>query len=188
MCRIERGTRWWRSHAVTLDSFADMDSWSWKIIEFPKIWPLTCHNWVKYWPRTKNNTTNREYSARAICWSFPLSSTTIRLETPKGGRTNPLPLSDRRWRNTVSGRGLNVLKKRVASLKKNIGSKLIRAYRNIPHPCSSSIDSPLASNEDGAQKMSHFWRHPHGNDPAIRTIRGETTVLSSARVANGWCQ
>ena len=40
---------------------------------------------------TKNNTTNREYSARAICWSFPLSSTTLRLETPRGGRTNPPP-------------------------------------------------------------------------------------------------
>ena len=54
-------------------------------MEFAKIWPLTCHNWVKYWPRTKNNTTNREYSARAICWSFPRSSTTLRLETPRGG-------------------------------------------------------------------------------------------------------
>ena len=59
-----------------------MDSWSWKIMEFPKIWHLTCHNWIKYWPMTKNNTTNCEYSARTICWS--LSSTTLRLETPKG--------------------------------------------------------------------------------------------------------
>ena len=32
----------------------------------------------------KNNTTNREYSASAICWSFPRSSTTLRLEMPKG--------------------------------------------------------------------------------------------------------
>ena len=23
----------------------------WKISNFPEIWPLTCHNWVKYWPR-----------------------------------------------------------------------------------------------------------------------------------------
>ena len=60
-------------------------------MEFAKIWPLACHNWVKFWPRTKNNTTNREYSARAICWSFPRSSTTLRLETPRGGRTNPPP-------------------------------------------------------------------------------------------------
>ena len=61
-------------------------------MEFTKIWPLTCHNWVKCWPRTKNNTTNRKYSARAICWSFPRSSTTLRLETPRGGgRTNPPP-------------------------------------------------------------------------------------------------
>ena len=74
-------------------------------MEFAKIWPLTCHNWVKYWPRTKNNTTNREYSARAICWSFPRSSTTLRLETPRGGRTNP-PLHWRRWWNTVYGRRL----------------------------------------------------------------------------------
>ena len=60
-------------------------------MEFAKIWPLTCHNWVKYWPRTKNNTTNREYSARAICWSFPPSSTTLRLETPRGGGSHQPP-------------------------------------------------------------------------------------------------
>ena len=106
LCRIERGARWWRFHAATIDSFDAIDSWSWKIMEFAKIWPLTCHNWVKYWPRTKNNTTNREYSARAIYWSFPRSSTTLRLETPRGGRTNPPPLHRRRWRNTVYGRGL----------------------------------------------------------------------------------
>ena len=75
-------------------------------MEFAKIWPLTCHNWVKYWPRTKNNTTNREYSARAICWSFPRSSTTLRLETPRGGSHQPPPLHRRRWRITVYGRGL----------------------------------------------------------------------------------
>ena len=105
--RIERGTRWWRFHAATIDSFDAIDSWSWKIMEFAKIWPLTCHNWVKYWPRTKNNTTNREYSARAICWSFPRSSTTLRLETPRGGVAPTPPLHRRRWRITVYGRGLN---------------------------------------------------------------------------------
>ena len=93
-------------HAATIDSFDAIDSWSWKIMEFAKIWPLTCHNWVKYWPRTKNNTTNREYSARAICWSFPRSSTTLRLETPRGGSHQPPPLHRRRWRNAVYGRGL----------------------------------------------------------------------------------
>ena len=56
-------------------------------MEFPKIWPLTCHTWVKYWSRIKNNTTNREYSARAICWSFLRSSTTLSLGTPRGGVT-----------------------------------------------------------------------------------------------------
>ena len=76
--------RWWRSHAATINSFGDTDSWSWKIMEFPKIWLLTCHNWVKYWPRTKNNTTKREYSAREIRCFFPRSSTTLRLETPRG--------------------------------------------------------------------------------------------------------
>ena len=106
LCRIERGTRWWRFHAATINSFGDMDSWNKKISEFPKNWPLTCHNWAKYWPRTKNNTTNREYSVSAICWSFPRSSTTLRLETPRGGRTNPPPLHRRRWRNIVYGRGL----------------------------------------------------------------------------------
>ena len=54
-------------------------------------------------PVGPKNTTNREYSAREICWSFPLSSTTLRLETPMGG-VEPPPLSDPRWRNTVSGR------------------------------------------------------------------------------------
>ena len=39
--------------------------------------------------RPKINTTNREYSARAICWSFPLSSTTLCLETPRGGGSHP---------------------------------------------------------------------------------------------------
>ena len=91
LCKIERGTRWWRSHAAAINNFEDVDSWSWKTMEFPKIWPLICHNWVKYWPRTKNNTTNREYSARAICWSFPRSCTTLRLETPRGDRTPPPP-------------------------------------------------------------------------------------------------
>ena len=26
----------------------------WKIVDFAKNWHLTSHNWVKYWPRTKN--------------------------------------------------------------------------------------------------------------------------------------
>ena len=110
---LNGGTRWWMFHAATIDSFDAIDSWSWKIMEFAKIWPLTCHNWVKYWPRTKNNTTNREYSARAICWSFPRSSTTLRLETPRGGgHTNPTPpLHRRRWRNAVYGRGLKCCQK-----------------------------------------------------------------------------
>ena len=78
-------------------------------MDFPKIWPLTCHNWVKdHWPRTKNNTTNREYSARATCWYFPRSSTTLRLETPGGCTPPPPPLHRRRCQNTVYGRGLNV--------------------------------------------------------------------------------
>ena len=80
-------------------------------MEFAKIWHLTCHNWVKYWPRTQNNTTNREYSARAICWSFPRSSTTLRLETPRGGvAPTPPPLHWRRWQSTVYGRGLREAK------------------------------------------------------------------------------
>ena len=82
-----------------------MDSQSWKIIDFPKMWPLTCHNWVKYWPRTKNNTSNREYSARAICWSFPLSSTTLRLETPReGGRTNKPPVRPKVVKHRIRAR------------------------------------------------------------------------------------
>ena len=90
--------------------------------ESGKLSTIGCHfppkatNFGTLWPGTKNNTTNREYSARAIWWSFPLSSTTLRLETPRGGRTNPPPLSDRRWRNTVSGRGLTV--KTLSNIKK----------------------------------------------------------------------
>ena len=39
--QIERGTRWWRFHAATIDSFDAIDSWIWKIMEFAKIdlWP-----------------------------------------------------------------------------------------------------------------------------------------------------
>ena len=79
-------------------------------MEFAKIWPLTCHNWVKYWPRTKNNTTNREYSARAICWSFLRSSTTLRLETPRGVAPTPPPtpakVANHRLRARVKSRDL----------------------------------------------------------------------------------
>ena len=31
-------------------------------MERPNIWPLTFHNCVKYWPRTKHYTTKRQYS------------------------------------------------------------------------------------------------------------------------------
>ena len=85
--------------------FDAIDSWSWKIVEFAKIWPLTCHNWVKYWPRTKNNTTNREYSARAICWSFPWSSTTPRLEMPRGGVAPPPPYTGEGGKTPFTGEG-----------------------------------------------------------------------------------
>ena len=80
-----------------------------KITEFPKIWPLTCHNWVKYWPRTKNNTTNREYSASAIYWSFPRSYPTLCLETPRGGggRTTPSPFTGEGGKTPFTGEGLS---------------------------------------------------------------------------------
>ena len=103
LCRIERGTRWWRFHAATIDSFADMGSWSWKIMEFPKIWRLSCQNWAKYWPRAKNwpgESNLLVFSARLYDASFG---------NAKGGRTSqptPPPLSGRRWRNTESGWGL----------------------------------------------------------------------------------
>ena len=83
-------------------------------MEFAKIWFLTCHNWVKYWPRTKNNTTNREYSARAICWSFRDALRRFVWKRQGGGRTNPPPLQRRRWQNTVYGRGLRRGLRRIA--------------------------------------------------------------------------
>ena len=43
MCRIEWGSYLWRFHAATIDSFADMDGWSYKTLEFQKFWHLTCH-------------------------------------------------------------------------------------------------------------------------------------------------
>ena len=79
-----------------------------KILEFPKIWLLTSHNWVKYWPKTKNNTTNREYSARAICWSFPLRSTTLCLETPRGVAPPPSPVRSKVAKHRIRAR-VNVL-------------------------------------------------------------------------------
>ena len=89
---------------LTIDSVDAIDSWNWKIMDFAKIWPLTCHNWVKYWPSTKNNTTNREYSARAICWSFPRSSRTLRLETPRGVAPPP-PYTGEGGKTRFTGEG-----------------------------------------------------------------------------------
>ena len=167
LCKIERGTRWWRFHAAKIDSFDAIDSWSWKIMKFAKIWPLTRHNWVKYWSRTKNNTTNREYSARAICWSFPLSSTTLRLETPRGGRT---PLHRRRWQNTVYGRGLkayfslgrtegvndiNRRSSKFREMRKFI--KILTSYvssRNVSAPSQNSLDESLAPR---GNLVRRFW-------------------------------
>ena len=77
-------------------------------MDFAKIWPLTGHNLVTFWPLTKNNTTNREYSARAICWSFPLSSTTLRLELPGGGVAST-PLTGRVMKKGLPVRGLKGL-------------------------------------------------------------------------------
>ena len=110
LCRIERGTRWWRFHAATFDSFVEIDSWSWKITEFPKIWPLACHNWVKYWPTTKNNTTNREYSARPICWVFSAKLYDASFGNAKGGGSHPFPCTGeggKTQKNTDYGRGLS---------------------------------------------------------------------------------
>ena len=49
--RIERGTRWWRSHVAIWYSFLAIDLQSWKGACFAKFWPLTCHKYVKCWPR-----------------------------------------------------------------------------------------------------------------------------------------
>ena len=78
---------------------------SWKIADFPKIWPLTSHNWVKLWPTVKKRANNREYSSRAIRWYFPLSSTTLSLEMPSGEGVSPPPLCRWGWWNGECRRG-----------------------------------------------------------------------------------
>ena len=61
------GTRWWRVHNTVINNFRDIDLWIWNIAEFVYIWPLTFHNWVRYWPGIiKKRTSNREHSSRAI--------------------------------------------------------------------------------------------------------------------------
>ena len=90
---------------------------SWKIVDFAKIWPLTSHNWVKYWPRTKKRTTNREYSSRAIRWFFPLSSTTLSFET-RGGVASTPPPARPRYENRRA-------RARVNSLGSHLSHKLI---------------------------------------------------------------
>ena len=72
---------------------------------FPENWPLTCHNGVKYWPRIKICTTNREYSLRAIDWSLLWSVTTFTFET-LGGHINTLPPAKLHYENALPGRGL----------------------------------------------------------------------------------
>ena len=94
-----------------MDSIADIDSWSWKITEFPKIWPLTCHKWVKYWRRTKNDTTDREYSVRAICWSFLRNPTALRLETPRRNAKVALTVRAKMAKHRIRAR-VNTLQKR----------------------------------------------------------------------------
>ena len=54
-------------------------------MEFAKIWPLTCHNWVKYWPRTKNNTTNREYFGESNLLVFSAKLYDASFGNAKGG-------------------------------------------------------------------------------------------------------
>ena len=62
---------------------------------------MTCHNWVTYWARTKNNT-NREYCRQKSAGLF--RKVLRRFVWKRQGGSH---LSGRRWRNTVSGRGLN---------------------------------------------------------------------------------
>ena len=59
-----------------------------KSADFAKIWHLTCHNQVKYWPRVKNLTTIVDYLLWRIRSCFQQSSTTFLFETA-GGLPHP---------------------------------------------------------------------------------------------------
>ena len=72
---------------VLMPSTREVEKW-WNLRKFD-LWPAITGSNIDLGP--KNNNTNREYSARAICWSFPRSSTTLRLETPRGGSHQPPP-------------------------------------------------------------------------------------------------
>ena len=78
--------------------------WSWKTVDFMKIWLLTSQNWVKYWPRVKNAppiaSTHREQSA-----VFSLSSTTFTFEKRRGLYHPPPPCTSALWKLACMGEG-----------------------------------------------------------------------------------
>ena len=160
-------------------------------------WSSTCHNWVKYWQRTKNNTTNREYSARGICWSFPRSSTMLRLETPGGGSHHHHPLHRRRWQNTVYGRVL--IRAPLGSGKSHI---LLGGGRIAPNLWSPRLLDRFRHSIALYVNFSthtfrvfwprgHCWRHRSGQSRNVRYFGlGDTSVskisMLSANKANEW--
>ena len=82
---MERGTRWGMFHAATIDSFADMDSWSWKVMNFRKfeLWPVIIGSNIDLGPKIipPFASTRREQSAGLLTRAWP-----------GGGRlTPPLP-------------------------------------------------------------------------------------------------
>ena len=79
---------------ATIFSFWDSIKYSWKSVDFAKIWPLTSHNWVTYWPRIPKRSTNREQSSIRSRRLFRLSSKTLSFEARGGGGSyHPPPFS-----------------------------------------------------------------------------------------------
>ena len=70
---------------------------------------LTCYNWVKYWPKTKNNNINRECSARAIFSAvFSAKLYDASFGNAKGGRTPPPPYTGEGGKTRFTGEGQHV--------------------------------------------------------------------------------
>ena len=83
---------------------------------------------VTGWPRTVSLYINLFVSRRATRSFFPRSSTSIRGETARGGRTNPPPpLCRGRMRNGLCRRGL----KKICNVHWNL---LVQGFRSPPRP------------------------------------------------------
>ena len=90
--RIERETPQWWFYCAAINSFWDMDALSWNIADFVRVWPLTSHNWVTYWPRIiKNAPPIASAHGEQSVGFLPLISMTLSSET-RGGVIPAYPI------------------------------------------------------------------------------------------------